>query len=85
MAKFPITDFHMTDFRIADFHAAAAFPAARRPVSTPARSAASTMEASRMHFPLAGVRVSAEGSTAVEEAFTLEEAVTDEKGDGHDV
>jgi hypothetical protein len=76
--------FHMADFRMADFHAAAEFLAA---VSTPARSAASTMEASRMRIPLEAMQVSAEGFTE-EEAFMLEEAVTDEHdaytGDGHD-
>src|ERR1700716_4336205 len=64
-------------------HTAADFPAARRPAFTPARSAASIMEASRMHFPPAETGVSAEGATAVEgstavEAATLEEAGTDE-------
>jgi hypothetical protein len=76
---------HMTDFRVADFHAAAEFLAGEFPavVTAPARSAASTMGASRMRIPLAGVQVSAEGFTEeealmLEEADMVEEAVTDE-------
>jgi hypothetical protein len=69
----------MTDFRMAGFHAAVEFLAGLFPaaVSIPARSAASTMGASRMRFPGAGMQVSAEGFME-EEAFMLEEAFTDE-------
>jgi hypothetical protein len=83
-----MAQFHMTRFRTADIHVAAEFPAGVFPAAafTPARSAASTMGASRMRIPLAGMQVSA--AFTGEEAVMLEEAVTDEHeaytGDGHD-
>ena len=80
--------FHMADFRTAASHLADDLRAVRRPASTPARSAASIMGASRMGFRPAEVRVLAEGSTVVAEAGTLEEERTDEhqanEGDGND-
>ena len=99
-AEFPITEIYTAAFHTADSRTAADFPAARRRAITPARSAASIMEASRMRFPPAEVGVSAEGeSTAVEgsmvvEAPTVAEVDIDEheassadksiEGEGHD-
>jgi hypothetical protein len=69
----------MMDLHPAAFRMAEDFPAARRPASTPTRSAASIMGASRMDFRPAAARVLAEGSTAEgAEAGTLEEEGTDE-------
>src|SRR6202023_3379996 len=68
---------HTAALHMADFHAAADFPPARRPACTPARSAASIMEASQMQLPPADARASVEVSTAAE-AARLEEEGTDE-------
>jgi hypothetical protein len=88
----------MADFHVTAEFLAEVFPAA---ASTPARSAASIMEALRMRIPLAGMQVSAAEGFMEAEAFMLVEADTDEQdasdtgkstegcgayaGDGHDV
>ena len=94
MATFPMADFHTAarylaeDFHTAASHLAADLPAARRPASTPARSAASIMGASRMDFRPAEVRVLVVGSTVAEAGTLEEEEGTDEhqtnEGDGND-
>jgi hypothetical protein len=68
---------------------AADFPAARRTLSTPARSAASTMVASRVDFLPAGVRVSAEAlmpeaSLAAEDFMAVEVSILEEVTGEHD-
>ena len=81
----PVTDTRysliLAGFPVANFHLAADFPPVRHRVATPARSVASIMEASQMHFLRADARASVEASTA--EEVSMVEEVTGEHGTRH--